>query len=222
VSTSNQAPGQQNNQPSDQAKKKGGWDRFAELGPAWITSVATLLVAVTGAGFFAGRITASSAPVIQPTEIVTKTVTANPVSASQKAVPSTSTGVASNVDNGTKLGKYSFQLPSGYSAPLGPTAPTQSEIGASGGSYDVDWPSPLEPLYPGNDEQMVGLPNGSSPTYSSCTSNTTLETAAPTDEGTAFCIIETTGRVAGVVVTLAVHSANSYVTLQVTVWKNVA
>jgi hypothetical protein len=52
-----------------------GWARIGELGPAWIGAIATLIVALTGAGFFAGRVTA---PTVTPTQTVTVTPTETP------------------------------------------------------------------------------------------------------------------------------------------------
>lgn len=203
---------------SQQSREKGGLTRFAELGPAWIASLATLIVALTGAGFFAGRVSASSSQSAQPPKTVTRTVTATPTSPQGAST----SGTTSTTGNGTELGTYTFRLPSGYGAPLASTAPTQSEIAAAGGADDITWPTELAPLSVGNGDQMVGLPNGSTPTYSSCTGNTTLQNVASTNQGTAFCIIETSGRVAGVAVTSIVRSTNSYITLQVTVWTDVS
>lgn len=38
---------------------------FREIGPAWVAAVAALITALTGAGFFVGRATASSNDVPQ-------------------------------------------------------------------------------------------------------------------------------------------------------------
>jgi hypothetical protein len=43
-----------------------GWARIGELGPAWITAIATLILALTGAGFFAGRVTAGPTKIVAP------------------------------------------------------------------------------------------------------------------------------------------------------------
>jgi hypothetical protein len=64
-------------QTSGQHIKKSGWERFLELGPAWITAVCSVIAALAAAGFFAGRLTAS--PKTSPTSppvVITKTVTA--------------------------------------------------------------------------------------------------------------------------------------------------
>jgi hypothetical protein len=52
---------------------KSGWARLLEIGPAWITAISGLIVALAAAGFFVGHVTASggtAAP--QPTATVTK------------------------------------------------------------------------------------------------------------------------------------------------------
>jgi hypothetical protein len=67
---------------------------------------------------------------------------------------------------------------------------------------------------------MISLPAGTTPTYSACTTGTVFEDNASPAQGTSFCIIETSGRVAGVTVT-SMGSSLSYAGLQVTVWKYV-
>jgi hypothetical protein len=65
---------------------------------------------------------------------------------------------------------------------------------------------------------MISLPNGATPTYSACTAGTAFIQYAPLDKGTAFCIIETDGRVAGVELA-ALDSSPTSVILNATVWK---
>ncbi len=191
--------------------------RIGELGPAWISAIAAVIVALTGAGFFAGRVSAPASPAAQPTKIITKTVpAAPPVSPAASAASASPSGAGATAGNGTLLGSYSFQLTNGYSAPLGPTAPTQAQI-ASGGTYDISYNGGI---YPGTNEKMVSLPNGSTPTYSACTTGTVFEDSASLTQGTAFCIIETSGRVAGVSIA-SIGSSSLYVVLKATVWKYV-
>jgi hypothetical protein len=66
-------------QTSSKSPHKDRFDRFAEIGPVWLSSIAALIVALTGTGFFAGRVTAQTQP--RPTKTVTATVTvmASPV-----------------------------------------------------------------------------------------------------------------------------------------------
>ena len=213
------APGRQDlGEPSAGTPDSGGngrrRGRIGELGPAWISAIAAVIVALTGAGFFAGRVSAPASSANQPNKISATTVpTAAPVSAGATASPS---GAAATAGNGTLLGSYGFQLTNGYNAPLGPTAPTQSQI-AAGGAYDVGYNGDL---YAGSNEKMISLPAGTTPTYSACTTGTVFEDNASPAQGTSFCIIETSGRVAGVTVT-SMGSSQSYATLQVTVWKYV-
>jgi hypothetical protein len=189
--------------------------RLAELGPAWIASLATLIVALTGAGFFAGRVTSS--PAVQPAKIVTKTVTDTPTTGQGSATPQTSlAGTAATADDGAQLGSYSFQLTNGYSAPLGPKAPTQSQI-AAGGAYDISYNGAVSA---GSNEKIVSLPSGVTPTYSACTTGTVFEPFASVTQGITFCIIETTGLVAGVTLT-SVSTTPTYVEFNVTIWRYV-
>ena len=143
------APGGQDN--GGNGRRRG---RIGELGPAWISAIAAVIVALTGAGFFAGRVSAPASSGTQADRVSTTTVpTAAPVSAGTSASASPS-GAAATTGNGTLLGSYSFQLTNGYNAPLGPTAPTQSQI-AAGGAYDVGYNGDL---YAGDNEKMISLP----------------------------------------------------------------
>ena len=213
-----QAPGETRTGTADGARTATRLGRIGELGPAWLSALAAVLVALTGAGFFAGRVSAPPSPTVQPTRIITKTVpAAPPVSPASSAAPTASSGAGGAAGNGTQLGSYSFQLTNGYSAPPGPTAPTQSQI-ASGGTYDIQYNGEV---YPGVNEEMVSLPNGSTPTYSACTTGTVFEDSAPLTQGTAFCIIETSGPVAGVTIT-SIGNSSAYVGLNGTLWKYVS
>lgn len=206
------------NRSPQQKSKESGKGRLAELGPAWIGAIATLIIALTGAGFFAGRVSAPAKAAATPTLTVTKTVTASPVAtAGGSANPTPTSGPAAASDNGTLLGSYSFQLTNGSSAPLGPTAPTQSQITA-GGNYDL---SLNGEIYVGANEKIVSLPNGSTPTYSACTTSTLFEGSPSVVQGTAFCILETAGRVAGVTIA-AIGNDASYATFSVSVWTHVS
>jgi hypothetical protein len=202
-----------------QRQRKGRRGRFAELGPAWITALATLIVALTGAGFFVGRASVTSSPVTSPSGTIPKTVSAAPpTQTGGSAAPTPQSGSASIAANGAQLGSYSFQLTNGYTAPLGPTAPTQSQILAatSDGSYDISFNGEVTP---GDNEKMISLPEGSTPTYSACTSGTVFEQyATPLAQGTVFCVTETTGDVAGVTITSVGGSPLSSV-FKVTLWK---
>jgi len=65
--------------PGSEQPPRRGWARILELGPAWISAIATLILALAAAGFFAGRVTAPTTATTgtpQPTQTVPKTVTA--------------------------------------------------------------------------------------------------------------------------------------------------
>lgn len=205
---------------SRRPQKKTGLARLAELGPAWISALAALLAALAAAGFFAGRVSASPTPTAQPTVFVTTTVTPSPASqADSTGGPSTSSpSVGNTAGNGTELGAYTFRLTNGYAAPLGASAPTQAQITQSGTSYDVYFNGEITA---GSNERIISLASGSTPTYSACTTGTVFEQSPPANQGTAFCIIETSGRVAGVTVA-SVGNSPYYLVLKVTTWQYVS
>lgn len=194
---------------------------------------ALLAVVLTAAGLVAGCAgTASSSPsaALAPKgagSTSSQAAPATPASLSPAASPVTSSDTspsatsspapASTVGNGTLEGTYSFQLTEPYSAPLGATAPTQAQI-ASGAACDVYYNGQITSC---NSEKIVSLPNGSTPSYSACTASTLFEDSASANQGTAFCIIETSGRVAGISVAAAGNTPSYYVTLKVSVWQYV-
>lgn len=205
-----------------QQTKKSGMARFAELGPAWIGALATLLVALTGVGFFAGRVTTQATP--QPTVTSTVTVTAAPVTgASGSQSPGASSGATATSANGAVLGSYTFTLPQYDSAPLGTTAPDQAQI-LSGTGQDVIWNTGAgsSPLETGGGDKLLNLPSGSTPTYQACSTDTLSsgEVVNP-NAGNAFCLIEATGKMAGVTITSANNSQSPYyLVLHVVIWEN--
>jgi hypothetical protein len=109
-----------------------------------------------------------------------------------------------------------------YTAPLGATKPTLAMMAqyGSGSSYDVEFSNEFDALFPASGEQMLKLPSGSTPTYATCTANTLVVEDEPANPGTAFCIKETSGLMAGVTVVTTGASPNS-VTLKVILWKNI-
>jgi hypothetical protein len=200
-------------------QKKGWWRGFAELGPAWIAALATVigLVIGGGAGYTAGHVTATPTPTPKAAPRPTVTVTATVTPPSNGNQGTTSPSPSDTAGNGTVLGAYSFRLTNGFTAPLGPTMPTQAEVTGSNVAYDLYFNGQVEP---GGDEKMIKLADGSVPSYSACTAGTAVVGSVPPDQGTAVCIIETSGRVAGVTVT-SVGSSPFSLVFKVTVWQYV-
>lgn len=190
---------------SRQGSKRSLFARLGELGPAWISALAALIVALTGAGFFAGRVTGQPAP--GPTATIT-------VPASPRASTGASSPPASAV--GKDLGSYTIDLAGNYGVPLGPAKPTQSQYSPEGIG---DLVKTYSRIGAGGDDQMVLLPDGTTPTYQLCKSTTNFSGQIVPTRGNAFCIIETTGYIVGATVT-AVSASLSDVTLTITVWKN--
>ena len=188
----------------EQPKKKGFWKRFAELGPAWISALVAVIGLLTGGAVYVVVRVGASPPA---------KATATP--SGSTASPS-STGGTDTAGNGTQLASYSFQLTNSYWALLGLTAPTQAQIGQGVGSYDIFY---YDAFQPGPGEKMLSLPNGSTPTYSACATDRVFVGSASATQGTAFCVVETTGRVAGVTVT-SVNGSPNYAVLKVTLWQD--
>ena len=216
-----------------------GWPKFA---------IPVGVVVLIIAAFFIGQATGSTSTAkAAPAATVRVTVTATPPAATAPptatdtaagAVP-TGTGVptgtaaagapgatpVSTAAPGTQLGSYSFRMPGSYYAPLGTSAPTQQMMILSQSSEDVIWNDQLggAPLNVGNGDKMFGLANGATPTYQSCTTDMLIEGSASDTPGTAFCVLETTGRWAGVTVTSADTTSQTWsMVLHVTLWQGAA
>lgn len=119
--------------------------------------------------------------------------------------------------NGTQLNKYSFDLPNGYWAPLGITAPTRAQL-TNQSQLDIQYNGEF---YFGSNEQILALPNSSVPTYQACANNTQIENGGvgvAAVRSTAFCVVER-GTIAGVEVG-SVNNNPAYVVLNVTIWQN--
>jgi hypothetical protein len=195
-------------------RKRG---RISELAPAWIGALAALIVALTGAGFFAGR---ASVPIAAqtPATIPFTATSFVPTPAGNAGASDSPTSPPASA-NGTLLGSYSININAGHSVPLGPTKPTQADFTA-GGAGDLGTATPADHLVfvPINGDKMLSLPGGTTPTYQACAQDTVFVGQADSVPGTSFCLIET-GRMAGVIVT---SGQPTYVVLQVTVWQHTA
>ena len=198
-------------QSPQQPQKKGFWGHFVQLGPAWISAlVAVVGLLAGGAVYVVVHVGTSSTATVPPSPspaVSREGTTAGPT------LPED----ASTVANGTQLGSYSLPLTNATDAVLGLTAPTQAQIGQGLASYDILY---YDGFAAGPGERTWSLPNGSTPTYSACTTTRIPEAGASPTQGTAFCIVETTGRIAGIKVTSISNSPN-YAVLQVTLWQDV-
>jgi hypothetical protein len=135
---------------------------------------------------------------------------------------STTSGAATTPANGTLLGSYTFTLPQYGSAPLGAAAPDQAQILSATGR-DVIWNTGAggAPLQTGGGDQMLSLPSGATPTYQACKTDTLTSDEESNNAGTAYCLIETTGEMAGVTVVSAnLAQTPWYLVLHVMVWEN--
>lgn len=211
-------------EPGNSTSSKGVLRVIGELGPAWVTSIAGLIAALATAGFFVGHATASASATAQPTVTIIKTVageaTASPTGSS---APVSNTGSSSTATigagaaNGAVLGTYSIDVSFGYSVPLSATKPTQAEFTKtiSGGDMYFDGGE----FYPGDNEQLVSLPSGTTPTYTACSTSTTFASFVSNTSGASFCVVETSGTLAGVYVS---SDQSGYAVVQVNVWRDVS
>lgn len=204
------------------SSQKSRWERIGELGPAWIAAITGVcgLFFFGGGGYIAGHISNSGAndPAPQPTVTVTVTATADATSPASGS-PQTSRTSQATASNGSVLGSYTVDLPGGYSIPLGPSKPTQSEFVSSGESGDLLNMSG-EPNYYialGNDH-IVLLQNDTTPTYKACSSSTAFTYDVDDGPGVAFCVLES-GMIAGVEAVSQSSISGDYI-LDVTVWRN--
>jgi len=207
--------------------------RLQGLIPGRLASVVSVTIAVAAVGLLAGcggssnssglaaTKTQAAAPTTAPA--ANSGSSAAPAPAGSSTAPSSATSSPAPADtagNGTLEGSYTFDITNTYEAPLGPTAPTQANIisVSTGGNCDVVYNGLLGSC---NQERIIQLPNGSVPTYSACTTGTIYVPNVNAVQGTAFCIEETSGRVAGITVA-SVGTSSSYVSLKVIVWQYVA
>lgn len=98
--------------------------RLADLGPVWITALATLIAALAAAGFFTGRATATGSPT--PARTVIVTVTATPPTSSSVGSQQTS-----SPGNGNSWQPITSNFPPGMalrSAPLLPHSPSSLRV----------------------------------------------------------------------------------------------
>jgi hypothetical protein len=209
---------------SNKPVTKGSGNRFAGSRAAWIASVAALVAALAGAGCSG----ATSKSAVQPTSTIATSApaaSATTISPVASAAPPSTPAAATGPANGTLLGSYSFTLPRDGAAPIGTTAPTQAEILAGGPGPDIVWETDDggSPLGTPGQDKIVSLPNGTTPTYAACKADTLVTNSETNSQGTAFCLIETTGDMAGITVQSVNLSQQPYdIVLQVTLWTNSA
>jgi hypothetical protein len=138
-------------------------------------------------------------------------------SSSQVLLTSPPPSASSAPPNGTRLNTYSFQLPNGYWAPLGLTAPTRTQL-SNQSQLDIQYNGEF---YFGSNDQLLALPNSSIPTYQACANNTQIENGGlglAAARGAAFCVVER--RIIAGVEVGSVNNNPAYVVLNVTIWQN--
>ena len=211
--------------------RKSDRGRLQGLIPGRLASAVSVTIAVAAVGLLAGCGCSSNSSGLAATKTQAATTapaansgsSAAPAPAGSSTAPSSATSSPAPADtagNGTLEGSYTFNITNTYEAPLGPAQPTQSNIVSvsSGGTCDLIYNGLLGSC---NQEKIISLPSGSTPTYTACTTGTIYVPNVSPVQGAAFCIEETSGRVAGITVA-SVGTSSSYVSLKVIVWQYVA
>jgi hypothetical protein len=111
------------------------------------------------------------------------------------------------------------KIPPFYYVPLGATAPTQSQFSSNGSVPGDDLGFGSSSFQPVNDDQMLMLPSGVTPTYQKCLADTVFINSSSATPGTSFCLIGTSTMI-GVTVK-SFSSSQTFVQIHVTVWKNI-
>jgi hypothetical protein len=139
------------------------------------------------------RISTSTLRTPRPTEPPTAT-TSVPIQATStsiaKAITPETTPPAPHVTAaGTVLGTYALTMSAGYTVPLGPTAPTQSELSSTGmGDLTYNTFAGEATLNSTAQSILYSLPSGTTPTYSGCIDDLDIQQAAGAGTGTSFCL----------------------------------
>ncbi|MBV1850089.1 hypothetical protein [Catellatospora tritici] len=201
------------NPPASPARKANPW----ELAPQWIVAIATLILAMTGAGFFAGKQSAPDTKATDPVAPPPAATTPGQPSPNPAPTPSPSPSPASAVE-GTQLGTYTLQIVRGYSVPLPDAAPPkQSEYVNSNSGEDLSFSAMNNYFMPGNPSiKMVDL-RTKPLSYEACTTGTVFSGGLNNIVGTTFCLIMP-GRTIGVKIVSNGQDTKDPVGLSVTVW----
>ncbi|WP_027344584.1 hypothetical protein [Hamadaea tsunoensis] len=190
-----------------------------ELGPQWIIAVATLVAAMTTAGFFAGQ-------TVERSNSQNPTATTAAVASSAASVPSPAASPLPSIETspsapaiapGTKIATYSFQIVRGYAVPLGDGAPKQADFVGYGTGGDIGFNGNYSSLVPMDASyKMIGL-EATPATYQGCTTSSVFVGSVQIVIGKNFCLLKP-GRIIGGKVVSAGTVAGQPVGIEITVW----
>lgn len=185
-----------------------------ELGPQWIIALATLVAAMTTAGFFAGKtIDNTSQGNAAPGPVTSSTPTAAPSTQSSSPPASPSPAVA----GGTKIATYTFQIVRGYAVPLGDTAPKQADFVDYGTGGDVGFNGNYSSLVPMDQTyKMIGL-DKQQPSFEACTTSSVFVGSVQLAIGKTFCLLKP-GRIIGGKIVSAGPVVGQPVGIEITIW----
>jgi len=191
--------------PERSGRKPG----FAELGPTWITAIATLLgTLVAVAGFFVVRAATPSTQTAMPSH------SGKPPANGPSAIPPASNQTQSPAATpGARLAQFSVDLPEGYGLALGasPSRPVRIDSGAE---LSLSWSNGF--YTPDQHGTLAGL-DSSTPSYADCVSSTkfTMSVIFP-KPGTTFCYL---GHDLVVGIKIVQSRFGEYDTIDIVVWQ---
>jgi hypothetical protein len=193
--------------------------RFREIGPAWITAIAALIAALAGAGFFAGRVTASnnsgSSPIPQSTSRLAGPISsAAPAISPSPVISSPETDQSSSGENAL-LDSYNVTIPANKGIKFGSTpgqpescTPIDSTDDLCYDGYEV-----------GSDENVAVL-DAVSASYEGCETDTNYQIAVSSlTIGTILCFTGSSPSNLVASATIMAFGQNDALMLKVNVYK---
>jgi hypothetical protein len=189
-------------------ERSGRKPSIAELGPAWITAIATLLGALVAvAGFLFIRAATPSAPTAMPTR------SSEPPANGPSTAPVSTQPTTLVATPGRALTQFNVDLPGGYGLTFGasPTRPVRIDSGAelllswNNGFYTPDRHGTLATL------------DSSAPSYADCVASARFTSSVIFPKpGTVFCYL---GHDLVVGIKIVKSLFGEYDTLDITVWQ---
>ncbi|MFD6350439.1 hypothetical protein [Nocardia tengchongensis] len=207
----------QRNQQSSPRRRRA---KLHEIGPAWITAISGLLVALTGMGVVVGR--ESVSPVAAPQTITVTaggsavtTIAAQPSGQTPNGGGATTSAVSAGptqqVAEGVELVRCSVDVAVGYTLPIERTntCPEPSKY-ASGFDFNGSnaYTSGGKMAAAANDE----------PTYDSCKKNTRYASPLDVAAGTALCF-HGQNVIASIVIREVKHDSGTYAAIDLVIWR---
>jgi hypothetical protein len=176
------------------------------LGVTAFSALCTVLAALITAGFFVGRVTASSAK-----PAVTVTVTATPGGSQPSSAP--------HANGGTVIGQFTdFALSSGYGIHLGPGGAPQPDQTYTSDDLGYERNGIEDNLLTGSGGQLATLGSGT-PSYETCKRDTAYANTIYQVSTNQVVCFTGHGVIAALTIKKVVDGPTFYIILDVTVWQ---